>query len=77
MFATIHNLMNTYAVPRIVAVMAYRYMRGIDTVAEVVLYMPKMGHWYMFCDVVNKEGFEVGKPERKVEQDGRKFVFSS
>ena len=66
MLATITYLIDTYNVPRIVAVLAYRYLKGIDTLSDVVMNMPRMDHWFLFCRMVEKEsGLKVGTPSVK------------
>lgn len=88
MLNTVNYLMDFYGVSRKIAVMVYRYTRGIDTVADVVMalvrknpisgeYEASMAEWMYFTEVLQAEGYEVGQPERKIEKDGRKFVFVS
>lgn len=79
MLTTIKNLMDKYNVPRKVAVLAYRYFRGIDSVADVAMNTPKMGHWIMFCQVVECEGCNPPKGYdfalKKITRDGKIMVF--
>ena len=81
-------LMGSYGVSRKVAVIAARYMRGIDTIEDVTMTLVRrnpitredetsMTEWFQFCDVCKAEHFDVTEPERKIEKDGRKFVFAS
>ena len=88
MFETIHNLMGTYNINRKIAVMVYRYAKGIDTLSDVVLalvrrnpiswkYETSMTEWMYFRMTLQKEGFEIHHPERKIEKEGEQFVFAS
>jgi len=89
MLNTVNSLMNTYNVSRKVAVIVYRFVGGIDTLADVTMtlvrknpisgeYETSMTEWFQFCEVCKGEGFDVpDKPERKIRKDGKYFVFAS
>jgi len=56
---TIPQLMEAHRISRIIAALVCCYLRGIVTRQEVAEALPDMGHWYLFCRVVEKEGGSV------------------
>ena len=91
MLSTVNSLIETHSVTRKVAVVAYRYMRGIDSLADVSMTLVRrnpitggdetsMTEWLQFCKLIECEGCNPPNGyalPRQIEKDGRKFVFAS